>query len=653
MNWLKRFSRGVRISNPHHRPRSTTRLGVERMEDRLVPVIGAAAALPDGRFPNPTVDLVNTGVVRVLAPNGWGSGTVLWTGRHVLTAAHVVDTPSVDTNGDMKPDRGDGRPDAGSYSIQFTLADGPTRIIDSIPASNVKVVTNARYSLTASPVPFAWSGDGFAGADIALIELPELAPVQANRHHLYTLTDVVGKTMMISGYGQTGNGNVGYQVGAGIRRSGWNTFDATSGDYIGHDLDNGLAANDYYGSVGLRSHTGLGPTLEAMTAPGDSGGPAFIGNQIAGVTSAGFWDRSTDLIPDVRNPDGSVKISNQGSFGEFGVHTRVSLYSGWITQQAGIASTNLVIDMSSQGGGADFKADTILLYTVGDTLHVGVNDRSTSVSLIGVTTITVKGTGDAETFLVSEPLLRSGRQLSIQGGSGSDTLIAGAPSLTWIVSAQDKGLLQIDGANLPATTFTSIENLTGGNGSDIFQMHPAGLISGAIDGGAGNNALDYSTRTFGVTVDLASGTATSILTGITRIDNAKGSQGRDTLYGNANSNVLNGQGGNDDIYGRGHLGFVQGQFLQIPQRGQFLEPGVADPRLVERQHFQAGDLADVPHAVVLNARLGQVQVRQQAFGERLHAVIVHPRVIEIQLMQGGEAAEFLERVVADSRAAEV
>lgn len=559
MNWLKTLTRRGKRSNPQPRSRPvTTRLGVERMEDRLVPVVGAMPGRA-GVFPNPAVDLVNTGVVQVLNPNGgWGSGTVLWTGRHILTAAHVVDALSVDTDGDGTFDTGDKLPDIGKYSIRFKLADGTDRIIDNIPETSVRVVKDTRYSLTASPLPFAWSGNYWAGADIAVIELPELAPVQANRHHLYGLADEVGKTMTISGYGQTGNGQVGWQGGAGVRRAGQNTFDATSGDIIGHDLDNGLAANDYYGRVGILSHPGLGQN-EAFTQPGDSGGPAFIGNQIAGVVSGGSWDTVSDLTPDVKNASGAVTVSNQGSFGEFSTHTRVVLYGGWITQQAGIASTNLVIDMGSQDGSADGKADTLFLYTVGETLHVGVNDRSTSVSLNGVTTITVKGTGDAETFFVSESLLQSGRQLSFQGGGGMDTLIAEAPSLNWIVAGQNQGSLRVEGAPATSIAFTSMENLTGGNGADLFQMHPSSQLSGRIDGGLGSNTLDYSTRTTGVIVDLPSGTATSIASGIVRIHNVKGSQARDLLYGDENPNIFFGQGGKDDIYGRGGYDFLFGE----------------------------------------------------------------------------------------------
>jgi hypothetical protein len=59
-------------------------------------------------------------------------------------------------------------------------------------------------------------------------------------------------------------------------------------------------------------------------APGDSGAPAFIGDQIAGVASfrlrLHFTDGVTSDIDDISN----------ASFGEFNAFTRVSSHSAWL-----------------------------------------------------------------------------------------------------------------------------------------------------------------------------------------------------------------------------------------------------------------------------------------------------------------------------------
>src|SRR5262245_58522372 len=59
----------------------------------------------------------------------------------------------------------------------------------------------------------------------------------------------------------------------------------------------------------------------------------------------------------------------------------------------------------------------------------------------------------------------------------------------------------------------TIENLTGGTGTDRFAFHSPGNISGTVNGGAGSNILDYSTAptfTGPITVNLAAGSATAI-----------------------------------------------------------------------------------------------------------------------------------------------
>ena len=101
------------------------------------------------------------------------------------------------------------------------------------------------------------------------------------------------------------------------------------------DLDNGLAANDAFGSVGLPD-LGLGMN-EVNIAPGDSGGPTFLAGKIAGVHSFGaaFTDASGNLLcpPDVETPAnllGAAGCKLDSSFGEFGGDIRVSSFQAFI-----------------------------------------------------------------------------------------------------------------------------------------------------------------------------------------------------------------------------------------------------------------------------------------------------------------------------------
>ena len=104
-------------------------------------------------------------------------------------------------------------------------------------------------------------------------------------------------------------------------------------------------------------------------------------------------------------------------------------------------------------------------------------------------------------------------------------------------------------AGSPSTQGVRALNVHGGRGDDAFSMtSPVPVLS--IDGGLGTNTLDYFAFTTGVTVNLLSGTATG-LAGTSRIQNATGGGGDDTLIGNDLDNVLRGSGGNDLLLGLG------------------------------------------------------------------------------------------------------
>ena len=52
------------------------------------------------------------------------------------------------------------------------------------------------------------------------------------------------------------------------------------------------------------------------------------------------------------------------------------------------------------------------------------------------------------------------------------------------------------------TTFTSVENLTGGPGIDRFVFANGVGVTGTVNGGGGGDFLDYAAYTTGVTVNL-------------------------------------------------------------------------------------------------------------------------------------------------------
>src|SRR5262245_6502772 len=97
---LRSTLRSIRSVSAAHRFRLERsrfyRPQLEALEERRVPVVGAFA-IPAPVQPGTGFD----GVVQLFDPTGSCTGSLLFTGRHILTAAHCVDT-----NGDRIADPG-------------------------------------------------------------------------------------------------------------------------------------------------------------------------------------------------------------------------------------------------------------------------------------------------------------------------------------------------------------------------------------------------------------------------------------------------------------------------------------------------------------------------------------------------------------------
>jgi hypothetical protein len=176
------------------------------------------------------------------------------------------------------------------------------------------------------------------GSDLAIVELDQPAPASIPRYPLYAGRDEVGQTAVLVGYGFTGHGSMGVlEPSTPTKRAGLNRFDAL-GDTVDFgifpipggprgenvlvtDFDSGLAANNTLKAHhGLESDLGFGDD-EVQGAPGDSGGPVFIGNAIAGLLSFGFGIPATDATP----------LPLDSSWGTLGFNTRVSSFREFLT----------------------------------------------------------------------------------------------------------------------------------------------------------------------------------------------------------------------------------------------------------------------------------------------------------------------------------
>jgi secreted trypsin-like serine protease len=248
------------------------------------------------------------GVARISTGSVYGSGTLLSTGRHILTAAHVVDDAILD-----------------QLRVHFTLPSG----IVSLQVT--KVTLHPGWSQSADEIDH----------DVAVLELSSSAPTSAQRYDVYTGSDEIGQTFTMVGYGAATA--TGTDTSSPTRRAGENIFEAdatrfnqslgwdvTANRQLVFDYDDGLAAHDafgrYFGVTGL----GLG-AKEAMMTPGDSGGPTFLQKDgkwlVAGVNS--YTARPSNSLSDVDS-------TANGSFGEFGALMRASAYRPWIDSITGV-----------------------------------------------------------------------------------------------------------------------------------------------------------------------------------------------------------------------------------------------------------------------------------------------------------------------------
>lgn len=245
------------------------------------------------------------GVVRVNLNSIYATGVLLYDGRAILTAAHLFH----DLN--HLPE------------IRFETSDG------------IQLLNTTKFLLHPD------SNNDQANHDLALVWLTDSAPNSAERYALYRDTDEIGQPITLVGYGNTGTGATGAITHSQLRLKVTNQFDTEGSilkEVLGNkiawtpqpetqliaDFDDGRSEHDAIGLLLNIKDSGTGLT-EGIIAPGDSGGPAFIGPQIAGIASYVSSLEYQNIHPDIDS------ITNS-SFGEIAAWQRISYYQQWIDQ---------------------------------------------------------------------------------------------------------------------------------------------------------------------------------------------------------------------------------------------------------------------------------------------------------------------------------
>ena len=145
-----------------------------------------------------------------------------------------------------------------------------------------------QVTLNQGPVP--WSSAVIAATtyptyhfpydDLGILQLATPVPAGVPIYALYSGPLHTGLTLVLAGYGASGNGDVGVSGGpdATIKRSGHNTLDALGTTLDSSGLSSRFFEYDFDGPSGNGPLGGptLGNAVETMVAYGDSGGPSFI-----------------------------------------------------------------------------------------------------------------------------------------------------------------------------------------------------------------------------------------------------------------------------------------------------------------------------------------------------------------------------------------
>lgn len=352
------------------------------------------------------------------------TGALYLTGRHIITAAHCFNND--DNTANLNPNPLD-------YQVYFDLPQG------RVAADVAQIFVHPQ-----------WTSDPASNNDIAIIELAEIAPAEAERYDVYTGSDEIGKVFGRIGYGAKATGTDGELLDPDPRkRRGENRYDALGdifngysdngiaipGTQLAYDFDNGQPANDAFGVEFGISDLGLG-IEEVGTSRGDSGGPSFIDGKIAGIASYGL----SPVTPGV-----DVTPENDTSFGEFFGDTRVSAYLSFIGE---------AIALSNQGDNnfSGTENNDILLGNAGnDSLNGAAGDD------------TILGGRDDDVLdgnVGNDVLAGNMGADGLDGGDGDDTLLGGQDEDTLTGRAGDDVLVGDFGQDV----------LTGGDGEDTFVL---------------------------------------------------------------------------------------------------------------------------------------------------------------------------------------
>lgn len=258
-----------------------------------------------------------------------------------------------------------------------------------------------------------------------------------------------------------------------------------------YDFDDGTAAHDALGQLYGLTDLGLGNTTESIQAAGDSGGPFFLGNLIAGLVST----RKTQLGRGSDAIATPIDVSdNDSTFGEIGIVTRISSFQAWIDAQIDDSNLDLVLDMTHQNEGDDGSADSILATVNAGLFELYVNSvLYYQDSLADISSLRILGSSDDEEITIAASV--SIAQIIVDGRDGSDTsniTLNGSGSRT--ITLSDTGTSGTDATTIDGTAVVDafVVSATGVTLAGENVVYDGNLESVTVNGLDGADTFDVT-----------------------------------------------------------------------------------------------------------------------------------------------------------------